>query len=66
MEVVVNRGTAFCESCRRPSKEPKKKVLSFLMGKPIALPNCWRLSEFLIGRFTRKGEVSSLVEIDAD
>jgi hypothetical protein len=24
------------------------------------------VSEFLIGRFTRKGEVSSLVEIDAD
>jgi len=25
------------------------KVLSFFKGKPIAPPNCWRLSEFFTG-----------------
>ena len=43
------RGTEFCEFCRRPSKEANRKVLSFWMGKPMAPPYCWRLSEFLIG-----------------
>src|ERR1700726_849605 len=50
IELSVRRGTEFCEFCRRPSKEANRKVLSFLMGRPMAPPYCWRLSEFLIGR----------------
>src|ERR1700726_2380118 len=49
IELSVSRGTEFCESCRRPSKDANRKVLSFLMGKPMEPPYCWRLSEFLIG-----------------
>src|SRR5260370_558168 len=49
IELSVRRGTEFCEFCRRPSKDANRKVLSFLMGKPMAPPYCWRLSEFLIG-----------------
>src|ERR1700692_1023179 len=49
IELSVSRGTEFWEFCRRPSKDANRKVLSFLMGKPMAPPYCWRLSEFLIG-----------------
>src|SRR5215471_7827254 len=59
IEVGVRRGTAFCESCRRPSKEPNRKVLSFFMGKPTVPPNCSRLSEFLTAGTTESGNAGS-------
>src|SRR5215472_12343075 len=49
IELCVSKGTAFCESCRRPSKAPYKNVLSFLIGPPSEPPNCCRDNEFLIG-----------------
>src|SRR5215472_471934 len=33
IEVEVRRGTAFCESCRKPSKETKQEGLIFPYGK---------------------------------
>src|ERR1019366_6955145 len=47
--LLVSNGTESCASERRPSKARKRKVLSFLIGNPSVPPNCWRLSEFLIG-----------------
>src|SRR5579863_9294092 len=47
--VFVNRGTAFCASCRKPSKATNRNVLSFLIGRPMAPPNCWRLKVSLMG-----------------
>src|SRR5271165_7041307 len=49
IELSVSSGTEFCEFCRRPSNEAKRKVLSFWIGKPMEPPYCWRVSEFLIG-----------------
>src|SRR5437764_14451367 len=43
MLVLVSSGTAFCASPRRPSKELYRNVLSLVMGKPIAPPNCSRV-----------------------
>ena len=33
IELSVSKGTEFCESCRRPSKEANRKVLSFCDGE---------------------------------
>src|SRR5215470_15694964 len=41
--LLVSSGTAFCSWSRRPSYDAKKKVLSFLSGKPKVAPYCWRL-----------------------
>src|SRR5260370_40012042 len=47
--VFVSKGTAFCASCRKPSKATNRNVLSFLTGKLRDPPNCWRLKVSLIG-----------------
>src|SRR5262249_42970513 len=59
IEVEVRRGTAFCESLRRLSKEPNKEGLIFPYGKPTVPPNCLRLSEFLTAEATESGNAGS-------
>src|SRR5579864_2303448 len=38
IELFVNKGTAFCEFCNKPSKDPNKKVLSLRTGNPSVPP----------------------------
>src|SRR6202162_6346987 len=59
IELSVNKGTESCASERRPSKEMKRNVLSFLIGKPTLPPNCWRFKGFLIGSPTASSENES-------
>src|SRR5580704_1607975 len=59
IELVVNKGTESWASECRPSKEMKRNVLSFLIGKPTLPPNCWRFKEFLIGSPTASSEKGS-------
>src|SRR5271170_885889 len=47
--VLINRGTAVCAFCSKPSNATKRNVLSFLIGKPRVPPNCWRVKVSFTG-----------------